>query len=147
LILDTIVETESGAVGRPTERELDEPFLMIGDAEKAREKLSEAGPEDLEKMGYKDQKEFIESARALFNRFFGEGCKCLGSGKYSGIVFAFVDDGNGFDVLSAKGMRFVYRTSELVFASNGDRVVLTSPDEVVCANHGKMVVVKKPCKC
>jgi hypothetical protein len=147
LILDTIVETESGAVGKPTERELNEPFLMIGDAEKTREKLSGVGPKDLEKMGYKDQKEFIERARAFFDRFLrAEDCKCLGLGKYHGIVFAFVHDGNGLDVLAVKGTRFVYIASEIVFVSNGDKVVLTSPGEVVCSDHGKLLVVKKACR-
>jgi hypothetical protein len=34
LLLDTIVETNEGAIGKPVEKEINEPFLMLGETEK-----------------------------------------------------------------------------------------------------------------
>lgn len=33
LLIDAIVETKEGAIGKPIDRELNEPFLMLGDTE------------------------------------------------------------------------------------------------------------------
>jgi hypothetical protein len=47
------VETEKGAVGKPVEKEITEPFLMLGDTENMQQHLSAADTQDLETKGYK----------------------------------------------------------------------------------------------
>jgi hypothetical protein len=69
LLLDTIVETEEGAMGRPVEKELNEPFLMLGDIEEIQKSLTKANEEDFQKMGYKDQKGFEDRAEDLCDQF------------------------------------------------------------------------------
>ena len=70
LLLDTIVETEEGAIGKPVERELNKPFLMLADIEMTQQPLTKASEGDLTKMGYENKQEFMEEAQDLFNRFF-----------------------------------------------------------------------------
>jgi len=52
LLLDAIVETEEGAVGKSVEKELNEPFLMLGDTEEIGQHLITASEEDLTKMSF-----------------------------------------------------------------------------------------------
>ena len=63
LVLDAIVETESGAIGESVEKELNGPFLMLGETEEIQQYLSEASNEDLTKIGYKDSKELNYDAK------------------------------------------------------------------------------------
>ena len=70
LLLDTIVETEKGAIGKPVEKGLNEPFLMLGDTEEKQRHLTEASEEDFAKMSYEDQQEFVAKAKDLLDRFF-----------------------------------------------------------------------------
>jgi len=73
LLLDTIVETEEGAIGDPVEKELNKPFLMLGDPEETNQYLTEASEEDLTRMGYENKQALIDAAEDLFNRFFKNG--------------------------------------------------------------------------
>ena len=70
LLLDTIVETEEGAIGKPVEKELNDPFLMLGNVEEIQKHFTKADEEDFAKMGYENQQGFVDSAEELFNQFF-----------------------------------------------------------------------------
>jgi hypothetical protein len=145
LILDTIVETEEGAIGKPVEKELNQPFLMVGDTEETRQHLVEASEEDLAEMGYETRQEFKEEAESLFNRFSKNGRtrdrNCFS--KHQGFIFAFQNQNDKLDMLIANGPKFVYTTKDLVFVSNKNKVVLKGPDEVVCSSNGKSVIINK----
>jgi len=145
LLLDTIVETEKGAIGRPVEKGLNEPFLMLGDTEEKQKYLTEASEEDFAKMGYENQQEFVAEAKELFDRFFQkEGIhRTRTSRKHFGVIFAFQNPSKKLDILVARGSKLVYKAIDLVFVSNEDKVVLKSPSEVVCASNRKSVVIKK----
>jgi len=52
LVLDTIVETEEGALGKPVEREVNKPFLLLGAKEDLLPSLDTAQQEDIQKAGY-----------------------------------------------------------------------------------------------
>jgi len=145
LILDTIVETEEGAIGKPVEKEIDKLFLMLGDAEKVHPYLKTTSKEDLNKMGYKDQKEFVAKAEDLCNRFFRERVHSR-QGLDEGLIFAFQNESHKFDILVANGSKLVYKATGIAFVSNEHKVVLKSPSEVVCSNNGKMAIVKKACR-
>ena len=70
LLIDAIVETEEGAIGKSVEKELNKPFLMLGEIQEIEQHLTTASEEDFTKMGYETQKEFIAKTEDLFNRFF-----------------------------------------------------------------------------
>ena len=146
LLLDTIVETEKGAIGRPVERELDSPFLMLGNSEKMRQNLDEASQEDFVNAGYKDRQEFLDTAEALFDRFFQKG-KIHGRRHFKrgdGLIFAFQNQASTkLDVLIAKDSKLVYASKAKVFVAHRDNVVLTSPGAVVCSGKGKSVIINK----
>jgi len=143
LVLDTIVETEQGAVGRPVEEEINRPFLMLGNAEGARQQLRPASQKDLSERGYTEQGEFILSAEGLLNSFSRRGrthnCRHHGDGS----VFAFQNETNKLDFLIVNGEKFVYKTTDSIFVSNRDRVIFKNSIGVVCINNGKSIIVKK----
>ncbi|HML03867.1 MAG TPA: hypothetical protein VK487_10930 [Candidatus Bathyarchaeia archaeon] len=143
LVLDTLIETEQGTVGKPVEKEINKPFLMLGNVEKAQQQLSPASQENLSEMGYTEQKEFISSAEDLLNRFSG-GERVLGYRHSSdGLVFAFQNEASKLDFLIAKGEKLVYKAMNTVFLSNRGRVVLKSSGGFICINNGKSVIVKR----
>jgi len=144
LLLDTIVETEEGAIGKPVEKEVNEPFLMIGDTEETEKHLSVASKEDFTKMGYENPQELIVKAEDLCNQFFKgrmHSHQCFDEGH--GLIFAFQNEDGKLNILVTNGSKLVYKAMDVVFVSNGNRVVLKSPDEVVCSNNGKSVIIKK----
>ena len=145
LLLDTIVETEEGAIGKPVERELNKPFLMLADTEKTRQSLTKASDGDLTKMSYENKQGFMEEAQDLFNRFFKNGRTHSRHHfrKHCGFVFAFQNQTNKLDILVANGPKIVYTAKDLVFVSNKNKVVLKSPDEVVCSGKGRSVIISK----
>jgi hypothetical protein len=145
LLLDAIVETEEGAIGRPVERELDEHFLMLGKTEKIQEHFSVASKEDLTRMGYENQQAFVEGAEDLLDRFFNKGIRdsCHHFNRENGLVFAFENPTGKLDILVADDSKIVYTAEDVVFVSNESNVVLKSPSKVVCSNNGKSVIIKK----
>jgi hypothetical protein len=144
LLIDAIAETKEGAVGKPVEKELIEPFLMLGDTEIIRKRLAETREDNFEKMGYESQQEFIDKAEDLFDRFFGETVHSYEDfDENHGLIFAFQNGTSKFDILVADGSKLVYKTTGLVFVSNEDKIVLKSPSEVVVSDNGKSVIIKK----
>jgi hypothetical protein len=146
LLLDTIVETEEGAIGKSVEREVDEPFIMLVNTEKIREHLSEANSEDLKRMGYENPQCFEARARDVFHRFFKRGhihdCRC--SGERGGSIFAFQNKTGRFDILVLGGSKLVYKATDMVFIADGRKVVLKSPEQLAVSTDGKLVSIAKP---
>jgi len=144
LLIDAIVETEEGAVGKSVEKELIEPFLMLGDTERIQKHLAETSEDDFEKMGYKSQQGFVDKAEDLCDRFFrGRVHSHEDFDEPHGLIFAFQNETSKFDILVAGGSKLVYKATGLVFVSNENKVVLKSPGEVVVSDNGKSVIVKK----
>jgi len=144
LLLDAIVETEEGAVGKPIEKELNEPFLMLEDTEEIREHIVEASEEDLAKIGYENKQGFVDRAEDLYDQFLKN--RVYSHRRFNGdhgLIFAFPNEDSKFDILLAKGSKLVYKATDIVFVSNTNKVVLKNPDEVVCTGNGKSVVIKK----
>jgi hypothetical protein len=146
LLLDTIVETQEGAVGKPVENELNGLFLMLGETEETQQHLSSAAKEDLTKMGYETAQGFIDKAKDLFDQFFGRTGmhihQCCGNNH--GVIFAFPNETGKLDKLIAKGSKLVYKTMSQTFVSNEDRVVLKTPTEVIVSgDNRKLLVIKK----
>jgi hypothetical protein len=143
LVLDTVVETERGAIGRPVEKEINQPFLMLGNIEGAQQRLSTANLEDLSEMGYTKQEEFVLSAEKLLDSFSRRGRTHDSGHRGDGSVFAFQNEANKLDFLIARGDKLVYKTMNSVFVSNRSSVVLKNSAGVICVNSGKSVIVKR----
>ncbi len=147
-VLDTIVETDRGAVGKPVEKEINEPFVMLEDGEDTRQSFSNADTGDLKNMSYQDQKDFVTKAEELCEKFFGERKMRRHRHWHSdehvgnGIVFAFPGKNNNLDLLVAKGSKIVYKAEDKTFLSNGRKVILKTPEETVIARHGRPIILK-----
>ena len=143
LLIDALVETEEGAVGKAVEKELVQPFLMLGNEfETVQRNLEETSQEDFAEMGYETSQEFIDQANHLLKRFFKR--RVLNNNfNNSGTIFAFLNEIDTLDILVAKGEKLVYKSTSIVFVSNRDNVILKKGGEVVCANHGKSVVITR----
>jgi len=145
LVLDTIVETDKGAIGRPVEKEINAPFLMIGQMKEIEQKLVQADREDFASKNYENKEVFRAKAEDLCHRFFGKrrmhGCNCFDND--CGFVFAFPNDAEELDVLVAKEDKIVYKTKSTVFVSNEDKVVLKTPSEVILSNDRRSFIIKR----
>jgi hypothetical protein len=146
LLLDTIVETHEGAVGKPVENELNGLFLMLGDTDEIRQHLSSAAKEDLTKMGYETEQGLIDKAATLFDQFFGKtkmhNHQCCGINH--GVIFAFPNEAGKLDILIAKGSKLVYKAMNQTFVSNDCKVVLKTPTEVIVSgDNRKSLIIKK----
>lgn len=143
LLIDTIVETDEGAVGNPVEKVLDTPFLMLGKLNGSERHLDDTKNEDFAKLGYDNRQQFISRAEELLDLFF-EGSE--GRHRHSkihenrGFVFAFPNDSK-LDILAAEDSKMVYTSTSKVFVSKGDKVVLTSHGRVVVSKPGKSVFI------
>jgi hypothetical protein len=145
LVVDAIVETEDGALGKPIDRELSRPFLMLGDIGETSQHLKEVSKEDVARNRLKVEEIFGE-AQNLIDRFLGRRANC-GYGchhKGEGLVIAFVTDEDGLDVLVLNGSRLVFRGKNISFVAQGNHSVLTSAEQVVFANDARSVIVEKP---
>lgn len=144
LLLDAIVETDEGAVGKSVEKELNEPFLMLGKTEEIQQHLIKASEENLAEMGYKNQQGFADEAEDLCDRFFkGKVNSHEGFDRDHGSIFVFQNEAGKLDILIAKDSKLVYTATDMVFVSNEDKSVLRKPGEVVVSKNGKSVIVNK----
>jgi hypothetical protein len=145
LILDMIIETERGAIGRPIEERIDQPFIMLGETETVQSNLAPASPEDFSVLGYMKQQEFIDKVEDLLDNFHGRSLRigdCGFSDVEEGVVFAFQKGAFNLDILLAKRDKIVYKTRGTVFVSNGEKAVLKSSDGLVCVSNGRSVIVR-----
>jgi len=141
LVLDAIVETDAGAVGKPVDKELSKPFLMLGNGGELSESLGSATEEDLRKKGYESLGEFTENAQRLLDRFRGR--RFVGCGSLGGSIFLFQSESEKPDLLLLNGSRLVYRSSGTTFALSGRRIVLKGPDRVAVAVDGRCFVINR----
>jgi hypothetical protein len=149
LLLDTIVETERGAVGKPVEKELNEPFLMLSNTEETQQHLSPATKEDITKMNYESEQRFIDKAKDLFDQFFGKtrmhNHQCCDHNH--GVIFAFPNKADKLDNLIAKDSKLVYKAMNQVFISKNGKVILKTPTEMIVSGHNRqsLVIKKRTC--
>lgn len=144
LLLDTIVETREGAIGESVEKEINEPFLMLGNAKDVEGHLGEANKENLKAGGYENEQAFMDKAKDLLEQFGNKGrvshfhyCDNM-----HGFIFAFPNETGKLDLLIARGSNLVYKALNKVFVSNKNRVVLKTPNETVVSSERKSIVIK-----
>lgn len=141
LVVDSIVETTRGAVGRPTVKTLDRPFLMLGRAEDLRESLEPADALDLREVGYESTTEFIEEASEFCEDLLKERHTNGDFDRQSSHLFVFKSEKGDSDVLVAKKKGFVFKSGRKIYVSKGSKSVLQCPGEIVVSKKGKTVVI------
>ena len=136
LLIDALVETEEGAVGKAVEKELVQPFLMLGNEfETVQRNLEETSQEDFAEMGYETSQEFIDQANHLLKSFFKRRVS-NNNFNNSGTIFAFLNEIDTLDILVAKGEKLVYKSTSIVFVSNRDNVILKKEGKLFAQTTG-----------
>jgi hypothetical protein len=143
LVLDAIVETESGAVGEPIEKELISPFLMLGDIEQIQQRMDEASGDDLMKKGYQNESEFVDKAKSYLEKSLTRGRIHRGMccGHFEGPMFMFPNEAGRSDVLILTGSNLIYKSRGMIFISRKGKSILKSPEHVVMSHNGKCIVI------
>lgn len=143
LLIDSIIETSRGAVGKPTERDLKEPFLMLGGTREISNSISPVNASDLSNLGYESAQEFVKSADEACQRFFRRKIRHshLDFDVKDARLFAFMHEKESYDTLISKRDKLVYTSDEEVYVFKGDKGILTRPGEVVVSRRGKTVCV------
>ena len=141
LLVDSIIETTKGAVGKPTVKNLKHPFIMLGGAEEIKDNLANADTSDLQNLGYERADAFIEHAEELCGRLLnGKHCHVDFNGKDSRL-FAFLNEEGKLDILVSKDDKLVYKSEKKVYLSKGSKNVLKRPKEIIVSRKGKTVVI------
>jgi hypothetical protein len=143
LALDTILETGNGAVGKTTEKDLTEPFLMLGDAEQIQSHLTAATAEDLRSKNHKDSKEFIEHVEDVFHRFLRKQMHTRCWDHPDGFVFAFANPEGRPDLLVADHDRIVYKSRSLTYVSNSPGVIMKGSEHGLAMRHGHCCIIRE----
>jgi hypothetical protein len=145
LLLDTIVETEEGAIGKSVEKEISRSFLMFGAKEEIGRHLNQALKEDLEKAEYHDEQEFRADAERICDQFMGRrrSFDCDNLGISGELVVAFSNETGNLDILVNKGSKLVYKAAGIVFVSSKGESILKGQDTVVLSHNGKSFVVRE----
>ena len=141
--LDTIVETNRGAIGKPLIRDLtpDRPFLMLGETKDLRENITQATNQDLANIGYKSTDEFLKTANETFDQFAHKRHSHMDI-EPDAHIFAFATEHGKWDFLIAKDDKLVYTSKHKVYVSknNGETVSL-GQGSILVAKKGKTVVI------
>lgn len=149
LLLDAVIETPRGAVGKPIERNIETPFIMIAPASKIEEirgKLRKAENENLEQRGYANVGEAVEAARNLCYAMFRKSTFCRRPEPQS-YVFGFQrKDAEKLDLLAAKGDKLVYICGENIFAFKRGKSIMIKSNRLVIAKNNKIITLVKPPK-
>ena len=145
LLIDAIVETERGAVGKPVQRELHELFLMLGNTEETSKHLEKASDDDLKRMDF-TEKTLLTKAQDLLAKFMGKEAT-HGSAHFrqsEGSIFAFPNEENNLDLLLLNGATLIYTTKDMSFICDGDKLVLNTPRQVFLSAQGTSLALGRP---
>ncbi len=147
LLIDAIVETGQGAIGKPIEKTVETSFLMLGQPDD-RLKLDAAEDDDFARLGYSDQTAFKQEAERLLDQFFEYStCRCgrARARNHEGHVFAFQEDAGNLAILFVNGAKMVYKASDQVFVSKDRGTALTQLGIVVVSHPSKHVLIANDC--
>ena len=141
LLIDSIIETGRGAVGKSTERDFNEPFLMLGGAKELSDSMSPVDSSDLSKLGYESAQACVERADVVCARFFRKQSRHSrwNWNTEDARLFAFMHDEDRLDLLISKKEKLLYVSDGETYVFKGDKGVLTRHGEVVVSKKGKTV--------
>jgi len=141
--LDAIIETPRGAIGKPITRDLNQPFVMLGENTTLNQNLAPATTQDLTNNGYKSTEEFLKIANETFDQFAHprHGQFDVNENTH---IFAFATEYNKWDILVAKRDKMVYTSKERVYITkNNGHSVSLEPGSILVSRKGKTVVIDK----
>jgi len=142
LVVDTIIETRKGAFGKPTDKELKEPFIAFGDVGEIKEKTAEAEPSSLTVLGYRDVEALREKAEEICREVLRKTTFHRDFEKEGKRVFYFLTEGDSYDVLVSKDNgKLVYVSKGKVFVFSDRKSLFTGFGEVVVSKGDKTVIV------
>ena len=142
LALDTIVETDNGAVGKTTEKDLTEPFLMLTETEQVNAHLTPATDEDLVNRNHKSPKDFIEYIEDVFHRFLRRQMHGYHRSRSDGCIFAFANQEGRPDLLVADRDRTVFESRSLMYVSDGHGVIMRGPHVGTVVKRGRCLIAQ-----
>ena len=142
LLLDSVIETSRGAIGKPIDRDLKKPFLMIGGPEEIKESLDYADNSDLSKLGYESLEAFSKRAEEFCRSLFKRTFRRMDIDEKEARVFAFQNIHAKPDILISKRDKLVYNSRRNVYVFEGDKGILKRPGEVVVSKEGRTIVIK-----
>jgi hypothetical protein len=144
LIVDTIIETSKGAIGEPTEKNLKNPFIMIGGVEEIEDKMAEADLSSLASAGYENIKALKRKAEDLCEELLERRVSWTRFETNLTRVFLFEVDGGNYDMLISKNTKkLVYVSASKVYVFSGNKILLSRPNEVLISKPGKSIVIAK----
>ena len=145
LLIDAIVETERGAVGKPVQLELRELFLMLGNTEETSKHLEKANEDDLRRRNL-TEKILFSKAQDLLTKFTEKRAP-HGSEHFrqpEGSIFAFPNGESNLDLLLLNGPRLIYTSKDMSFICDGDKSVLNTPRQVFLSAQGTSLAFGRP---
>ncbi len=147
LVVDTIVETTKGAIGEPVEKDINKPFLMLGNPDSIQESLKPLEEEDFTSLEIKTKKEFLDKAEDLLDQFFEGSSDRHRRSSFNrtcardGFIFAFPNEKDKLDILVCNDSKLIYTATDKVFVSKRNKEILKSHGEVVISKPGKSIFV------
>lgn len=146
LVIDAVIETPRGAIGKPVERKIDTLFIMLAPFEKVRklrEELVSANISDLKQKGYESVGGFVKSARELCSQIFRK--TCFGTFlENPSHIFAFKrEDQRKIDLLVSKDDKLAYISGGKLFAFKRGKSVIIKPGKLLIAKNNKTLVVSR----
>lgn len=141
LAVDVIVETADGAVGKPIQKILNEPFLALMSTFLVEERLTVPFDQDLKAFGYVNEEAFRTRADDLCRMFFGISDNHFSNRGDGGFVFVFPRKNGRPDLLVADHDRLVFKSREIVFISNGHKAILKSSEGFLVAGCSECLLL------
>jgi hypothetical protein len=143
LVIDTIIETSRGALGKPTERKLTKPFLMLGEIEEAKDKMVKAKLSDLNRAGYINLEAFQKRAKVLCEEMLKREMCWTYDEKGRTRFFLFeIDSGDYALLVSRNAKNLVYISGKKVYVFSDNKSFMTSSNEVWISKPGKSIVIR-----
>jgi hypothetical protein len=145
LVIDAVIETPRGAIGRPVEHKIETPFIMLAPFKKVRklrEELVSAIISDLKQKGYESLGEFIKAARELCSQTFRKTCFGIFP-ENRRHIFAFKREDRRIDLLVSKDDKLAYISGEKLFAFKRGKSVIIKPGKLLIAKSNRALVVSR----
>jgi hypothetical protein len=143
LVIDTIIETSRGAIGKPTEKDLTKPFVMFGGTEEVRDKMVEADLSSLNRMGYENLENFQRKAEELCEELLGRKmCWTYDEKRHTRIFLFEIDRGSHDMLISRNAKNLVYISTGKVYVFGDNKSLMTSPNEVLISKPGKSIIIR-----
>ena len=142
LVIDTIIETSKGAVGKPIEKKLTEPFIMVGNVEEFKNKMIEADLPGLGVFGYQNPGAFHRKAVETCDRILKEKVdRRITNGERKRIFFLSSDEGHYDTLVSREGRELIYISGEKIYLFGDDKSVISRPNEVLLSKGGRRIII------